>query len=209
MVVDHTGQALPGARIEASGIHPPPRTDDLGGFRLMTASEFVVVRKSGYQARRLATAGALGVRVVLEPAGPEIPACPTHLAGAARRWSQFRFAPVADIAERAVESPRPTVERSLFSGTGKILFHGAGMLWGFGWPPASRVLESVEYSEVVRTFGQREIIDSRGKLADGTRWRRVGTVSESIEYEGASESEARVLDRFLDGLCMAPTELRR
>ena len=47
-------------------------------------------------------------------------------------------------------------------------------------------------------YGPRDV---KGVAQDGKRWRYVGMVGASLEYEGASASSARVFDTVLDQLC--------
>ena len=62
-----------------------------------------------------------------------------------------------------------------------------------------RLWRSVKYEEVTFDWGGVTIIDARGQLPNGNRWRYLGMFGESASYSDMDEATAKILDRFLDG----------
>lgn len=87
----------------------------------------------------------------------------------------------------------------------KGIRHGSGPMWSFGTPPDRDVWRSVKYEEVVHDVGGLTIIDARGQLPNGDRWRYLGKFGESASYSDVDEATAEILDKFLDGACIKPT----
>ena len=82
--------------------------------------------------------------------------------------------------------------------------HGQGSSWSLGLPRDRDVWESVEYSERDYVLGDDIlIVDAKGRKSDGTLWRNIGEVGESAFYETADPAVAALLDRVLDGFCIA------
>ncbi len=72
----------------------------------------------------------------------------------------------------------------------------------FGFPPYAWILNATEFSERSYKAGNIEGADLRGRLRDGTYWRYVGRLTESIEYSGLSKQQAALFDRIIDGACV-------
>jgi hypothetical protein len=87
----------------------------------------------------------------------------------------------------------------------KGITHGSGLLWSFGTPLDRDVWRSVKYEEVTFDVGGLTIIDARGQLPNGNRWRNLGKFGESASYSDMDEATAKTLDRFLDGACLKST----
>jgi hypothetical protein len=66
----------------------------------------------------------------------------------------------------------------------------------------------VKYEEVTYDVGGLMIIDARGQLQDGNRWRSLVKFGESASYSNIDEATAKILDQFLDGACLKSTPLR-
>ena len=90
----------------------------------------------------------------------------------------------------------------------KGIRHGSGPLWSFGTPLDQDVWRSVKYEEVTYDVGGLMIIDARGQLQDGNRWRSLVKFGESASYSNIDEATAKILDQFLDGACLKSTPLR-
>jgi hypothetical protein len=84
----------------------------------------------------------------------------------------------------------------------KGIMHGFGPTWSWGMPSDNDVSRSVQYEEVAYDAGGITIIDARGQLPNGNRWRYLGMFGESASYDDIDEATAKVLDRFLDGACL-------
>jgi hypothetical protein len=94
--------------------------------------------------------------------------------------------------------------RSYYVETGhgrKWIRHGGGPMWGFG-PSNQDVWRSVKYQETTYNVGGLTIIDARGQLANGNRWRTLSKFGESASYSDVDEAIAKILDQFLDGACL-------
>jgi hypothetical protein len=70
-------------------------------------------------------------------------------------------------------------------------------------PDDYNVSRSVQYSERAYFIAGMEIIDARGSAASGLRWREIRRASESLSYRGAAPALAKLLDKVLDGVCLA------
>jgi hypothetical protein len=86
--------------------------------------------------------------------------------------------------------------------------HGSGPMWSFGIPLDSDVWRTENYEEVRYDLHGVTIIDARGKLANGNRWRYLGMAGESASYSDVDEATAKILDRFLDGACVNAAFIR-
>lgn len=75
-------------------------------------------------------------------------------------------------------------------------------MWSFGTPPDLDVWRSVAYQEATFEVGVVTIIDARGQLPNGSRWRNLGKFGESASYSDVDEATAKLLDQFLDGACL-------
>lgn len=72
-------------------------------------------------------------------------------------------------------------------------------------PSDQDMWRSVNYEEIAYDIGGLTIIDARGQLPNGQRWRYLGKFDESASYSDIEEVTAKTLDRFLDGACSDPT----
>jgi hypothetical protein len=70
-----------------------------------------------------------------------------------------------------------------------------------GIPPYAWILNATEFSERSYKAGDVEGADMRGRLRDGTYWRFVGRLGESLQYSGLSQEQAAYFDRIIDGAC--------
>jgi hypothetical protein len=84
----------------------------------------------------------------------------------------------------------------------KGIGHGSGGWWTLGHPLDSDVWASVKYDEITYIAGRQTIVDTRGQLPNGHRWRYLGKLAESAAYSDVDDATAKVLDQFLDGACI-------
>jgi hypothetical protein len=56
--------------------------------------------------------------------------------------------------------------------------------------------------------GGLRIIDAQGEFPNGDRWRSLGKFGESASYTGVDPTTAKILDKFLDGACLKPSQPR-
>ena len=85
------------------------------------------------------------------------------------------------------------------------LLHGNGPMWSLGVPYTGDVWESPEYQERAYLVGKgdSDVLDAHGKTPDGKLWRYLGRFGESVSYYEVDEAGAALLDRVLDGTCIA------
>ena len=70
-----------------------------------------------------------------------------------------------------------------------------------GMPPEEWILNAKEFTE--RSYKNKGLFtDMRGRANDGTYWRYIGALGESIEYSGLTEEAAKYFDKIIDNACM-------
>lgn len=189
VVVDQNGKPIRGVWLSHSGDRQPPtahETDVNGRFSLRTHAPRIVFRKPGFESQVLATRSVDGLRITLIATmrPREFPSCPA--VDPFEKPSKFRF-------------KFPAVPEELEMRAGRRgFFHGGGQ----PFPPDSYVWQSMTYQEVIYGEGRMIVIDARGHLSNGNRWRFLGTANESAFYLDANEAVAKQLDRILDRACV-------
>ena len=91
------------------------------------------------------------------------------------------------------------------------LRHSSGPNQTSGWPTERTMSEltDIDEREVRLPAGVLDddrgflIIDVRGRLPNGSRYRFIGWFSEMFEYDGLSATDAAFFDRMLDAMCYA------
>jgi hypothetical protein len=211
VVVDESGAIVAKARIDHVGIPAEwPMTDEAGRFAVSTRAPLVVVRADGYESAVLRIGEGGEVRVVLRRAGEaaRYPRCKEQrglygLLGFP--VMELRFRRMAGVkATRQANDADYGVRHYLVKakeGWNEIV-HGGGVHWSSGRPLDSLVWGSEVYEDRRYAGNGYPVMDVRGRLADGSRWRHVGKVFETAAYSGVDEETARRLDRFLDGGCL-------
>jgi hypothetical protein len=212
VVVDPEGKPVDGARIDHSNNRGPAlQTDSEGRFELDTRAPVLVIRKSGFRSELVLAQDASEVRVILQKlsANQTFPTCSTggryYKIDGWMAWFQFP-------RRRGVKATRQVHDidysmRGYYVETnqGKGIRHGSGMFWSLEVPPDEDVWRSVKYEEVRYEAGDLTIVDARGQLPNGNRWRYLGKFGESASYSDVDEATAKILDRFLDGACLKST----
>ena len=77
--------------------------------------------------------------------------------------------------------------------------HGSGPSWSYGMPNDGDVWRSIKYEEITYDARPFTIIDARGQMKDGKRWRFLGKPGESASYSYMDAATAKIFDKFLDG----------
>jgi hypothetical protein len=215
-VVDEAGIPISGAMVDYTRDHSQrlTETNANGQYTFTPYSAAIVIRKSGYRSKRLLTDSLNGspTSVVLDklPAGRRLPLCrdlPTQETIGISGWeSSFRFRKIRNIRPSRqgadVDYGIRTYRRADVKK--QAIVHGSGSMWSFGSPDPDYVLSSVEFEEASFEIAGRLIIDARGRFPDGTRWRVLARFGETASCKDASDSDAALFDRFLDGACFAP-----
>jgi hypothetical protein len=208
LVVDPDGRPLSGVRVDH---HENRRktvvTDSDGRFQLQTKAPALVLRKVGYRSHFIRTLAAKQARIVLEPfpGTPRFCSVESPCESIVGWQAKFCF-PKVEGVETSKQGRDIDYGIRYYSipktGDDAIeIMHGAGPVWSRGIPLDEDVWESVEYAEV--GYAQ-DILDARGRTADGKRWRYLGRSGESASYHDVDEGLARILDRVLDGVCVRP-----
>jgi hypothetical protein len=212
LVLDSEGKPVSEAYIDHSGDRPwSHQTDSESRFVLDTRAPAFVIRKPGFHSELVRTQDAEELRITLRKLdGKLFPRCPTagSYVGIEGWESVLRFIPVRGVEVsrqgRDIDYGARSYYIKIKSGAQGIT-HGSGPMWSFGLPRVQYVWRSVRYDEVTYDLGRRTVIDARGQLPDGLRWRSLGMFGESASYYDVDPVSAAVLDKFLDGACAKPT----
>ena len=209
-VVDPEGQPVGDADIGHIGdrwqVH---QTDLEGRFTVDTKAPSIVVRKAGFRSELVRTQDVTDIRVTLHKLNGSrtFPNCSnTGYFEGIEGWSaSFRFLRMSGVKASPHVSDIDYGVRYYSVATKhgrKGITHGSGPMWSLGAPSDLDVWQSAKYEETASDAGGLTIIDARGQLTDGSRWRYLGMVGESASYSGVDEATAKKLDQFLDGACV-------
>jgi hypothetical protein len=194
-VTDLSGKPIKDARIDHIGklvvVPPPdtafkpppdePRTDAEGQFQVTTTSPAIVIRKPGYESRRLRLTGDAQVQITLQRIKPSTcklrvrPRVKTKDANDVDYTATWRYVETED-------GP-------------KGIISGSGPTYSFGAPDDNRVWMSLDYFEVMYENG---VIDARGHSADGKYWRSQTSFGAAAQYFGVDQETAEILDCLMD-----------
>lgn len=183
VVVDSEGKPIANAQIDHSNdLRKAHQTDANGRFELDTRAPILVIRKPGYRSEFVHTQEAEEIRITLQQSGKErtFPSCSKSgsYIGIDGWRSTFRF-PRVSILKAGGRAATLTTARET----------------------TRDVWRSIKYEEIAYKFGKATIIDARGQVPNGQRWRYLGMLGESASYSDVDEATAKVLDSFLDGVC--------
>jgi hypothetical protein len=212
VVVDSEGKAVAEAQIDHAMDGEHARQTDLNGkFELDTRAPVFVIRKAGFRSELLRTGHTPNLRVVLQRLKDQrpFPLCSTSGSyyGIDNWGASFRFPKFPDVKAGKPSGNVDYITRSYYVKTKlgqKEISHRSGILSGFGIPPDEEVWGAIKYEEAAYDLGRGlMIVDARGQSPVGQRWRYLGKFGESASYSGLEEATAKVLDRLLDGACLA------
>ncbi len=209
VVVDAEGKPIVRASIDHSNDQRTHRTDSEGRFELDTEAPTLVVRKAGFRSEMVRTQESTAIRITLQKlAEPQqLPTC----SGTGRYYgidgwgSSLYFPKTPGSKESRQGQDSDYGARSYYIETGqgrKGIGHGSGPMWSFGMPLDRDVWKSVKYEEATYDVGGLTIIDARGQFANGNRWRTLSKFGESASYYDMDEATAKILDQFLDSVCL-------
>jgi hypothetical protein len=208
VVVDPEGKPIVKASIDHSNERQEHQTDSEGKFELYTVAPTLVVRKAGFRSEMVRTQETAEIRVTLQRRAEvqQLPACSgTGSYSGIDGWgTSFYFPKTSVINDSGQGQDSEYATRSYYIETfrgRKGIRHGAGPMWGFG-PLNHDVWSSVKYEETMFDVGGLTIIDARGQLANGNRWRTLSKFGESASYYDMDEATAKILDQFLDSVCL-------
>jgi hypothetical protein len=209
MVVDAKGQPIAGVQLDHQNDRLQAQTDSNGRFTLDTRAPVVLLRKAGFRSELVRTQDSAEVRITLQKVTGirTFPTCSgTGLFGGIHGWGgSFQFRRVWGVRASGQVSDADYGARYYYVDTKqgrKGIRHGSGPLWSFGTPSDLDVWRSDRYEEAAFDVGGLRIIDARGRLRNGNRWRYLGKFGESASYSDIDEATAKILDKFLDGACL-------
>lgn len=201
VVVDGTGKAIEGARIDHIGkkviVVPPeferapsadqPRTAAEGSFEVTTTKPFFVIRKPGYTSQRIRVTKDAKLRITLQPIQP-FPDCKVKIPPIkARRSGDVDYVGLFTYIDTK-NGP-------------KGIMAGGGATYTLGAPSDADVWTSLEYFEVMYQNG---VVDARGRAADGTYWRSQSIIFKGAQYDQIDRDTAEILNCIMD---RAPLQL--
>lgn len=211
-VVDPDGHPVSGVMIEHSNAKERlPQTDAEGNFAFDTDAPAVVFQKPGFRSLRIQVRPASNIRVTLHPFAQQLPACGPvgQLVGMDMNIfsGALYFRPMKEIKSTEPKLDVDYFYRYYYIGSKKegiAIRHGTGPMWGDGQPFDEDVWQSSYFEEVLYPAKLTSMVDARGQMPDGTRWRTVGLFGNSASYSGVPPQAAQILDRFLDTACIPP-----
>ena len=208
VVVDPSGKPIVDAHIDHSDVTQDEQlfTDAQGRFHFQTRAPAMVVRKHGFDGQIFRTAGDRPLRIVLQPSARSIPPCTKTCDTLKGPGHAFCFPVLPGFRASQQGSYIDSIMRvfTLLTKDGeREILLGSGPTWSLGIPYTGDVWESTDYSERAYQLGDSDVVDARGTMRSGKRWRYLGTWGESASYYEADEKSAVLLDRFLDGVCAA------
>lgn len=200
--IAHAGQKLGEAYTAVS-----LETDDVGRFSVKIYSPAIVIRKAGYKSIWLRAENGDGIKVQLESlakSGQSFAACAgPPLADAQKGGMRFKLPESKELKSSTGSDVDYSEQFFRLKGVrGKnVLVHGWRPTWSFGIPLDNDVWESTVYEERVFNMDPVSLLDARGALANGKRWRVVATFGETLGYHNVDQKAATAFDAILDRTC--------
>ena len=180
-----------------------------GHFVFTTDANAALFRKVGFASERVLLTDATDLRLILRRAPiPKISLCNDAAACVHNgTWeSALCFPNVAGIGVGPIQSGIDTVSREFSIARQKLhVVSGYAGSSDLAWDP--RLWASAEFSESVyqapetAVLVSTEVLDARGKTANGGYWRYVGVKPESVEYSDVPRAVAARFDALIDGAC--------
>jgi hypothetical protein len=212
VVVDGVGNPIPEALVlHANSLGKAIGTDAEGKFAFETNAPAVVIEKPGYRSQRLQAATAQEVRVTLERLSKGFRVCEgtdSMVGMNGMMIGGFFFQKIKGIKATEPKMDVDYLFRAYLIKVGGKRYgvrHGTGPIWGGSEPFDELVWNSEQYEQVKYDVGGISIVDARGVLPDGNRWRNLGSFGVSASYEDVPNEAASVLDRLLDSACWKPS----
>jgi hypothetical protein len=183
-------------------------TDDRGMFSLPHFEKIMAFRRDGFRPlTRIVDPSTKRLDVVLENAAATewvIPRCAANDKSGRIGFRLRLRVPKQAIARKARDVDYEDLAIGYGPKSNRVWLTGiTGPYSGaFGFPPYAWILNATEFSERSYKAGEIEGADLRGRMRDGTYWRYVGRLGESIEYSSLSKEQAAFFDRIIDGACI-------
>jgi hypothetical protein len=203
-VTDAAGKPLPGVRVIA-GPSDDTHTDASGHFTLTKPRDLVRFSLAGYRpVTKLLS--SLTAPLILQPA-PErphaLPACPDAVKIDKRQANMSLRMPLSRFAKIKMGAD---AEYHILAIGYHVdwMVHGSGAQWSYGVPELKwwKKLVTVEERDIIVDDAPSvSIADYSGMLQDGSHFRFVGMLDESISYVDATIDSAANFDGLLETLC--------
>jgi hypothetical protein len=210
-VRDEAGRPIEEAQLQFSGSRLfEERTDTTGAIVITAKDSFALVRKPGFFSARVAL-NQPEVDVTLRRSDRVLKQCPPPTFCGS---TTLCFPPFDKIVLRG---RIPDTDHTMGvlglasdrSRNAPQLTHGLGPNWSSGLPPLRDVELSTMFVE--ESFPLNEaiwVVDSRGTLGNGTRWRQIGIYGETVGFRTDNQKAAGEFDKYLDTLCLRPSPLK-
>jgi hypothetical protein len=206
-VVDESGQPLSGVLVRGGPnnglMRPDLKTDVDGMFSIDVDEALLRFSHEGYRPKTqtLKRSGE-GARIELQPTDDlwRPPYCPAETPSLRGFTMGFSVPPGTRI-ERGSDVDYGIA--SLRFGKARLAL-GFGPTWSWGMPAGIFLKDVVELTERDIRFADDPdalVAEYRGTRSDGTRFRWIGKVAETIEYDHVTKDEADYFDRIIDTLC--------
>ena len=182
-------------------------TDARGSFSIQHFGRVISFRRAGFRpVTKIVDSSTATLDVTLEDAAATewlIPPCSGVKAGGKRVGYSLRL----PVPKGATLRKGRDIDYTSFSigygpAEGRVWLSGIeGPMASLGVPAEEWLLKATEFAERSYRSADAVGVDMRGRLADGTYWRYVGRLGESVSYGGASQEAAAFFDKILDGVC--------
>lgn len=202
LIIGRNGNPLMHAWIDDTGegrhVH---ETDSQGRFAFDTRAPKLVARKAGFRSELLRTEDAKGVRVTLRALDtPAFRGCSNKQQLSLKGWgASFRFPKILAVKASPQTQDVDYAIRWywIYTQNGPTgIRHGSGPSWSFGAPKDRDVWQSTKFEEFAFQSGNFTVIDARGILPNGNRWRYLGRLGESADYSDVDTATEKFLTRF-------------
>ena len=179
-------------------------TDDNGTFTVRQFETVIAFRRDGFRPlTKIIDLTTTKLDIVLEDAASSewtVPRC-----NDAR--DRIGFALRLRVPKGAIGRKGRDVDYESFAigygpKTNRVWLSGiSGPYGSLGIPPYAWILNATEFTE--RSYRGRGVegADLRGRLRDGTYWRYLGRLGQSVEYSGVTKEQAAFFDAVIDGAC--------
>ncbi len=207
-VKSQSGEPVPDVFIFYSrSIRDIVQTDQNGAFTLPYRSRVIFFRRAGYQPLTLIVDSATDrLDVVLNQSSTTeiaLPVCSTVKDKGTRiGYSLGLLVPEGSASRAGFDVDYGYFSISYGSEKERVWLEGIyGPMASPGIPPEEWILNAAEFTE--RSYkGKGLLADMRGKSRDGTYWRYIGALGESIQYSGLSKEAAEYFDKIIDNACV-------
>lgn len=213
-VVDPVGNPIQGAWFaHANQRDRKAESDSNGLFTFETNAPYIVIEKAGYYSQRIQSTGFHESQIKLQPFADQFPQCgdtASLIAVNDRVTEGLFFRKTLGIDADKPHQGIDTVTRKFnISASGKKyeVLLGVGPMWAGLLPSDELVWKSTKFEEVAYENEVGEIVDARGTLPDGNKWRNLGAIETSASYEDVPPAVAAIFDKLLDSACWRPMQL--